>query len=76
MGRNIRPDLKSDVRRQIVEAMNKRNVTPSELSRMLGVTPQTVSRFLREGHNLTIDTVERISRALNQRFEFRMEDRL
>lgn len=74
MGRKIRPkDLNRQVRSQILEAMLEDEIARGELARRMGVTPQMITSFLKEGHNFTVDTIERISRALNRRFSFRLD---
>ena len=75
MGRRIRPnDLNMQVRKQILSAMESQEISRSQLARLMGVTPSHITQTLREGHNFTVDTLQRISRALNVQFVFRMEE--
>ena len=74
MGRKIRPkDLKSQVRSEILVTMLEAEISRGELASRMGVTPQMITNFLEEGHNFTVDTIERISRALNRQFMFNVE---
>lgn len=73
MGKKIRPKLNTEIRDSIIKAMDDEDISKSDLAEMMGVTPPTVYGFLEPGHNFTVDTLERVSKALNRKFEFRLE---
>ena len=74
MARRLRPNLNKNVRDEILKAMKDQDISKSELADMMGVTAPTVYGFLQAGHNVTIDTLERVSKALNRKFVFRLDN--
>lgn len=52
--------------RDVCSAMVRDNVSLKELAERLGVTPSRVSQ-IRNGENLTIESMELVARALNLR---------
>lgn len=54
---------------QIIAAMDERDVSRTELARRMGVSRSQVTNMLVEGHNFTIDTLDRIAVALNADLE-------
>ncbi len=73
MGKKIRPKLNSEVRVSILKAMEEEDLSKSGLADLMGVTAPTVHGFLKDGHNFTVDTLERVSKALNRKFVFRVD---
>lgn len=55
----------------IQEFMDQRGVTRAELARQMDVSPAYVTQLLRDGHNMTWSTIEKIAHALGQNAEVR-----
>lgn len=65
---------KLELSEQIYQAMLKQAISEAELSRRLGVSRAYINKILQGNVNFTIDTIVKISRALNHKFEFRLVD--
>lgn len=61
---------KVEISEQIYQAMRNKGVTEAELSRRLGVSRAYVNKILQGNVNFTIETLVKISRALDCKFEF------
>lgn len=53
----------------LLNAMIERNVRPADLARLMGITPQEVTRVLDLSHNTKIDTVAAAMAALGKELE-------
>lgn len=65
-------DVELRVALQIARAREKRKMTQSELAKALKTKQQTISRIECGAQNVTIETLEKIARALGRRLEVRL----
>lgn len=65
---------KLELSNQIHRAMEEKGVSEAELSRRLSVSRAYVNKILQGNVNFTIETLVKISRALNCKFEFQFVD--
>ena len=65
---------KLELSEQIYQAMENKGVTEAELSRRLGTSRAYINKILQGNVNFTIETLVKISRALDHKFEFRFAD--
>ena len=59
-------DIKERVGQRIREARKDKGLTQSELGNILGVSKVTVNRYETGGQNLTLETLEKITKALDK----------
>ena len=64
-------DIELRVALEIIKAREAKKMSQSELAAALKTKQQTVSRIERGAQNVTIETLERIARALGQGLEVR-----
>ena len=57
----------------LLNEMLAQNVTPAELARRLGTSPQSVQRIMDLDHTTKIDTVAEAFRALGKRLDFQVK---
>ena len=57
-------DVSFQVATRVLKALREKNMTQKDLSELLEVTPQQVSKILKGTENLTLETITRIERAL------------
>lgn len=58
----------------MVHQMKEKRVSRSELARRIGASPAYVSKILRGSTNFTLDTMVKISRALDCSLRCRLQD--
>ncbi|WP_461832838.1 helix-turn-helix domain-containing protein [Desulfothermus sp.] len=68
----IAEQTKLDFIVQIYKLMQESNITQKEFARKLGVTEAYVSRILRGNINFTIDTMVKLTRALNSNLHIKV----
>ena len=66
--------LRYEVASQLLNAMDEKSVTRTELARLLGTSLSNVSQILNGKRNLTLDTICDISLALNSDVRIVFED--
>lgn len=71
MARKTTIDFNRDVKDAIVKALEVRGWSNSDLARAMNVTRQSITDMLREDNNLSLGTIEKISKALGMRFKWR-----
>lgn len=52
----------------VLNELERRELSQSDLARIMGVTPQLVSRLVKGGENLTLSTIGQLEKALNISF--------
>jgi len=64
-------DLRTDLLGNFIkEARKEQNLTQEQLGKMIGVKKAQISRLEKNGNNITIDTIQRIFKALNTEIKF------
>lgn len=56
--------LSSDIALKILQALKKEKLSQKELANRMGVTPQQVSKIVKGGENLSLQTIAKIEKAL------------
>lgn len=69
----ILEELLYDLTEQICNEMESRNIKKSDLARLIGKAPSSITRVLRGSHNLTLKTAVEIATALERRLEIRWQ---
>lgn len=73
------PDIRKEMLRNVVtknilDAMEKKEISKAELARKLKTTPSNMSQMLNGNRNLTIDTICEISMALGMMSQISFKD--
>ena len=65
-------DLLVETAARIIDAMERRGVTRSELARRMEVSPAYVTKILRGHANLSLESLAKVAFALDMKWEFRL----
>ena len=57
--------LSADIALRVLEELDRKNMSQVALAKQMGVSPQQVSKIVKGGENLTLETITKLEEALN-----------
>lgn len=67
-------NLSEEIKTLLLEEMRKQGITKAEMSRRLGIAPQTATRLFDLDHSTKIETLAKVAEVLGKKLVMRAEN--